>query len=858
MRCLTLGPVNWCWIEIPLSIPIHPADPRLTRCIMNKIAFFIALWSCHLTAQTVPILSFTVNSAGQPRLTVASTEDNYYVLHVRNAPQSPLAHPVALVTGHNGTVELTESMAAYPLAEYSVTEHLVQSPADMDADGLNDLVEWAQMPAKSPFNAAQPIDFYQGTTCIPDRATFKQLSFLDAQPDQPHALQNTEEVKFFIHSKDADFPELYFINSNNYALHTDFALSIGLTNDGTLMTGSIIFHPNVPALNGVLGVYRVVFQPNNNFSFPYIQKAMDLLAVNMPFLANNLSYYPLEPVGLAQYYQDIVQYQASRISVLLESDLFAEIDYQAMHLAEGYGRLQLMDLQTTPGPRDLVLYEALPNNLPRVGGMITSVMQTPLSHVNLRAIQDNVPNAFIKNAATDPRIQPLLGKFVYFKVEQSAFTIREASAQEVEAHFAALRPISAQLPVRDLSQTQIKPLTDISFAESASFGAKCANVGTMHGFGFPAGTIPDGYGVPFYFYDEFMRYNGFYETVKNLLASPQFQADYQVQIVELAALRKKIKDAPMPNWMLDALGAMQASFPPNTPIRCRSSTNNEDLPGFSGAGLYDSYTHHTDEGHIAKSIKQVYASMWNFRAFEARDFYRIDHYAAAMGILVHTNFESEQVNGVGVGTDPFYQTKGTFYFNSQLGANLVTNPEMESIPEEILLDIVPVTADDYWVVNPSNLVPSGTFLLTDTILGLLRGYLGTIQSEFKTLYKAENDEDFAMEIEYKVDSTGQLAIKQARPWATYWANLAAPLDSLSEGDMRVFPNPVVDWLEIQIAPSEPAEVEIYDMAGRLMGAESVDFRKSHRRIFMRNLPSGMYVVHVHNANNRYSRLILRR
>ena len=47
------------------------------------------------------------------------------------------------------------------------------------------------------------------------------------------------------------------------------------------------------------------------------------------------------------------------------------------------------------GSRDIVLYDQLPNSLPRVGGIMTSVVQTPLSHVNLRAIQDNVPNAYI-------------------------------------------------------------------------------------------------------------------------------------------------------------------------------------------------------------------------------------------------------------------------------------------------------------------------------------------------------------------------------------------------------------------------------------------------------------------------------
>ena len=76
-----------------------------------------------------------------------------------------------------------------------------------------------------------------------------------------------------------------------------------------------------------------------------------------------------------------------------------------------------------------------------------------------------------------------------------------------------------------------------------------------------------------------------------------------------------------------------------------------------------------------------------------------------MGILVHPNHEAEKANGVGVSTDPIYKTAGTFYLNTQLGADLVTNPNALSVPEEILLDAVSGTDDDYFVMNPSNQVP---------------------------------------------------------------------------------------------------------------------------------------------------------
>ena len=157
-----------------------------------------------------------------------------------------------------------------------------------------------------------------------------------------------------------------------------------------------------------------------------------------------------------------------------------------------------------------------------------------------------------------------------------------------------------------------------------------AVLGTL---GFPDYTVPDGFAVPFYFYDEFMKANDLYSKVSSMLADSTFQTDYDTQEAELKDLRDAIKDATTPDWIITALEEMHAEFPGKS-LRYRSSTNNEDLPGFSGAGLYDSKTQdleETEEDGIDKSIKGVWASLWNFRAFVERDFYRIDHKKTAMG-----------------------------------------------------------------------------------------------------------------------------------------------------------------------------------------------------------------------------------
>ena len=215
--------------------------------------------------------------------------------------------------------------------------------------------------------------------------------------------------------------------------------------------------------------------------------------------------------------------------------------------------------------------------------------------------------------------------------------------------------------------------------------------------------------------------------------------------------------------MTTALTTMHATFPVGISLRYRSSTNNEDLPGFNGAGLYDSKTQHpeeTEEDGIAKSLKQVYASLWNFRAFIERDFHRIDHLEAAMGVLVHPNYSDELVNGVAVSFDPAYSTDGSYYVNSQIGEDLVTNPDAHSVPEEILLN----SYGTHTVVAISNQVLQGQLLMSNDQLDQLRDHLTVIHDHFAVLYNPGPDEPFAMEIEFKITSDNILAIKQARPW----------------------------------------------------------------------------------------------
>jgi pyruvate, water dikinase len=616
-----------------------------------------------------------------------------------------------------------------------------------------------------------------GALVAADMAAFDALARRD---DVPGAI-GVREVKLLATGVDGASPTLYLVNTKRVSYHHDFAtrglkltLSLEQFNAQTYFTdvrkniaGTVIYHESYVWPDGRRGLFALEFWPTDPVKAQHVAIAFQGLLRALPFAQDRIAYHPAGETQEALARQEADQLRQRGVRVVTTAELFGAMSYTPLNLGEGYGVLRVVDPAQPggrpPSVRDVVIFKRLPNDLSHTSGIITEEPQTPLSHVNLKAKQNRTPNAYVKGASTHARIAPLLGKVVHYRVGPDDFALREATQAEADAFLEALRPATPTSPPRDLSVRRVRTLDEIGHASTPANGAKAANVAELRRLFPTGGVVPEGFAIPFWFYDRFMTSNGLYDEARTMMAAPAFKADPAAREAALTAFRRRIRRADVPADVAAALRDLQAKFPAGTPIRCRSSTNNEDLPGFNGAGLYDSYTHRPNEGDLAGTVKQVWASLWNFRAFEERDFHRIDHFGAAMGVLVHRNYDDEACNGVAITKNPFDPNWPGLYVNAQVGESLITNPD-GSTPDEFLISKIGPNGEwETQFIRRSNQVPAGRTVLTVAQTRELARALERIQAHFKTVYQAQNDPKFAMDVEWKFDAQGKLAIKQARP-----------------------------------------------------------------------------------------------
>ena len=390
----------------------------------------------------------------------------------------------------------------------------------------------------------------------------------------------------------------------------------------------------------------------------------------------------------SEHHADVAR-QATDVPVMTNDEIYDKVTYQLFNPGERLGVLRVVRSvgeAMDAGPDGILVLTLPVPDLSVCAGIVSEEFSTPLSHVAIRARAWGIPHIGQKNAAE--LYGYMEGQLVYFSAGEYGHEIRlPTEADKARLSLAADEARQIVIPAADLDQHELRPLTALRAADARAYGAKSANLGEVARAHLDGFLVPPGVGVPIAYYAEHMRRHGLGERVDALLADERFRTDAQVRGAELEALQAAIVAGELDPELLDALthALADAGVGGDRGLAVRSSTNAEDLPGFSGAGIYDSFLNVRGREAIADKVKRVWASVWNRRAYDEREFYGIDHHGVYGAVLVQ-----EAVNATAAGVlvtthvlQPHQRHIYTINAKSGLGLRVV---EGHKLPEQILFD----------------------------------------------------------------------------------------------------------------------------------------------------------------------------
>jgi len=346
--------------------------------------------------------------------------------------------------------------------------------------------------------------------------------------------------------------------------------------------------------------------------------------------------------------------QKAGLPVISIEEAYGSRDQMVVNRGRAVGRLVLVaeDGEDALLPGDIALLKTMPIRLPPVAGIVSATFTTPINHVNLLAKTWRIPNAYCADA--DKRWAGLIGQQVVFDATGPTVVLRPATAKEIAVAERERAVRTVRLPRPDLVYSGLPALVEQDADWVRRTGTKAANLGNVAALarrkdsGF---TVPPGFSVPFAFYDRFVAANGIGAAIEALLTDPR-RADPAWRREALAALRARFAAGRLPEADRAAILARRGILLGEGGVFVRSSTNAEDLPGFNGAGLYDTVPNVKGADALAAAIKTVWGSIWNDRAFAARDKAGIDHRAVRAAVLIQTGVDADAA-GVMTTVDPF-------------------------------------------------------------------------------------------------------------------------------------------------------------------------------------------------------------
>ena len=604
-----------------------------------------------------------------------------------------------------------------------------------------------------------------------DKNAFEMIAHL---PSKTH-LSGVQSVKAIFDSRKNI---MFYINTKLYNLHYTFAkeqLAYNyshdqFTNQQYTNNSKRYLYPITINYFKELDIYTFEFFASDEATCDEISKVYHKIKQSS-YLSDKLYFYTTNNL-----WADCID-----IPVIGANELYEGQNYQALNVAEGYGYLKKIDIEeittTELQNHDIILTNGIPIDIPVIAGIITTEFQTPLSHINVLSHNRGTPNMTLRNGFEDEILNNLNGELVYLKVATDSYQIRKATFEEATIFWNKNEPKDAITLDKYINNYGLFQLENASIKDVNKIGGKAANFAEiLKAFKREdkIAPVPENYfAIPFYYYNEHLKKNGLDTYIETIINQSEFKTNSVFRKNMLNKIRDSIINSPLDQVLLTEVLNKMTSDNRFTSYRFRSSTNAEDLEGFNGAGLYSSYSgklnHNSKTPSLA--IKKVWASLWNFRAYEERDYFKINHLSAAMGILVHRSFPDEDANGVVI-TKNIFNRNHAFVVNVQYKEISVVDANPGVIPDQIIIYTFSSNDNRYTLeynTFSNAITDTSNHVMSDEELYILGDYLSIINIYFfNRVYDCKCDYvDFGLDIEFKVDSTidyRYIYIKQARPY----------------------------------------------------------------------------------------------
>ncbi|MGK5641200.1 PEP/pyruvate-binding domain-containing protein [Streptomyces sp. URMC 126] len=520
----------------------------------------------------------------------------------------------------------------------------------------------------------------------------------------------------------------------------------------------------------------------------------------------------LKPANHGQE-EELAAIGEQRVPRVLSHELFGSRVRTPLNPGEATGRLRFFRTQeeytayraTAEGGlgwADIVAMPCLPDDIPRVAGFLNTAPITPLSHTNVLASGWGIPNAIVRDLEELVEKEGLDGAWVRYRVREDGISL-ERLDHEPELRAPAWHRQRIRLEPPLLEDVPVLALHRLRGADRDRYGTKAANLGELHhvldsrtadltayygrprppredlyghlaarlglsapslaelraaAADFVAGTVgaPEGVALPFALQQHFLASSpAIQQGIGKLKMALELDAGDVLDSLCLQ-LQHLIRNTPVPDAVSRQIRqAFPAPGGPDGRLVVRSSSNAEDLPGFSAAGVYDSVTTTREPGELLDAVRQVWASLLSPRGVRLRHQAGISLDDTYMGVIVQ-EYVPAALGGVLVTCDPTRREDfRNVYLNCSPGS-----PEQvvegSVLPQQYLYNTVEGGGRTVALGSWSDGLPAGTRArLADLCLA---GRL--LQSHFSA-----SDVDRPLDIEWLMTDRGDFRLVQIRPYA---------------------------------------------------------------------------------------------